>query len=106
MIRVTKIVGESFDIDTKQETPKMIVLSNGRRDISTPVSDEVAQAIVTMLLEDMGDLRVAPVQEFKVPAPQKGNGKPRPKTPKKPEFIPEDGPGDEYDDPATGVGSL
>ena len=100
MIRVIRIVGESFDIDTKQETPKMIVLSNGHREVSVPVDDEAARAIVNMLLEELSD---KPIQEDKDPVQPKsrGNGKPKPRAPKKIEFSPEDGPGNEYDDPAT-----
>ena len=124
MIRVTKIVGESFDIDSGKETPKSVVLSNGKREVVIPVGDDVAQAIVGMLVEELeGRLprtpRPTPTLDEVLSSPDgqealsKENYGPDwqeqvSRRPVQPELAenPEDGPGDEYDDPATGVGSL
>lgn len=48
MIRVVRIVGEAFDIETGQETSKAIVLSNGKDELHVPVRDDVINAILHM----------------------------------------------------------
>jgi hypothetical protein len=127
MIQVTRITGESFDFVTKQELPKALVLSNGIRDVSLHVDDETARIIVEMLLESEaashtkgrgGNGATSPKpKEVYAPVYQD-----EPEPPYVPDALeqdlgptmelgdeePEDGlePGEEYNDPSTGAGSL
>jgi len=121
MIRVTRIIGESFDVETRTETPKSVVLSNGKREVVIPVGDEVAQAIVGMLVEDLESRipsgpRPTPTLDEVLSSPDgqealaKENYGPdwQEQKNRQPELaeIPDEGPGNEYDDPTTGVESL
>jgi len=130
MIKVTRIAGESFDLETKQELPKALILSNGKREYTIYIDDETAKAVVELMMESP-----AVSEEVK-----KGNGKrsstntrppaPRPQVSEpvvipvtepagpppmatvgdepEPEMDDNSGfePGEEYNDPATGAESL
>jgi len=124
MIKVIRIAGESFDFETKKETPKALILSNGKTEFSLYVGDDVAAAVVRMMLES----------EPEGTAPSKSNGSavvrsptpvPQPKaavasmsakTPQMASVVDEElasmednlggDPGEEYNDPATGAESL
>lgn len=128
MIRVVRIAGESFDLETKREMPKALILSNGMREYALYVDDDTATAVLGMMLD-------GPKQNVsmstKVPEPTIE----RPVIPTKPKPVPittfekpsrspsmaevggaaeeeyEDEnlgvePGEEYNDPATGAESL
>jgi hypothetical protein len=94
MIKVVRIAGESFDLETRQGTPKSLVLSNGTRELSIPVGDKVALEVLAMMTGPMSAPLASPEDNFQV------------------EALQEDAPrdvddlGDEYNDPATGAGSL
>ena len=51
MIKLIQIVGESYNLETGQETKKALVLSNGIRQLSVEVSDEVIRDLIMMQLE-------------------------------------------------------
>jgi len=51
MIRVVRISGESIDLETGKELPKSLVLSNGLREISITVSDEIVQEVIRLQVE-------------------------------------------------------
>jgi len=125
MIKVIRIAGESFDFETMKETPKALILSNGKSEFTLYVDDATATAVLKMMLNE------------DAPAPSKSNGSPAnaratpvavPQAPQSPvaespkappmatvgeEEVPEDEhdnsgfePGEEYNDPATGAESL
>lgn len=128
MIRVTKVLGESFDLETKEETPKALILSNGIREFQLYIDDATAMAIIAMIQEEKERLS-APLEEEPVPV-KKAKRKLPPEFP--PEFskpkledapvevrvatveeMPEEAyesedrePGEEYNDFLTGAGSL
>lgn len=128
MIRVVRIAGESFDLETKKELPKSLVLSNGTRELSVYVDDDTAAEVLKMMLEGTRPdtststrpaLKRAPepvpIHTFEkptqarspVPVCSNENGRPTPSVVAEGEE--ENGglePGEEYDDPATGAGSL
>jgi hypothetical protein len=122
MIKVTRIAGESFDFETRKETPKALILSNGKREFVLYVDDDVAEAVLRMMLE----------LDVPVSAPAKSNGSstglavpaprapvqqgPKP-TPRMAEVSHDENvdlsddnsgfePGEAYNDPATGAESL
>jgi len=132
MIRVVRIAGESYDLESGEELPKALVLSNGVREFSLHVDDMTAQAVVEMMAESQA-LRnqntISKTSTVKVPS---NGGTPAqtvssPPTPEPalqklgsiivddlPEDVPADEPedeevyepGEEYSDPTTGVSSL
>jgi hypothetical protein len=132
MIKVTRIAGESYNLETRQEMPKALILSNGKREFAVYVGDDVAEAVLEMMLDSEAPARAGkprveePTLERPVMPPQLA--KPAPKTPparvhtfEKPPPMAEIGdapepeeeddnsgsePGEEYNDPATGAGSL
>jgi len=125
MIRVVRLTGESYDLESGLELPKALVLSNGIREFSLHVDDSTAMAVVQMMAEDhnrpveatpVGTPVETPVETLAEKAP--GNGSP-PRLQEVWEGSPYDDtpvdeapreeelePGEEYNDPATGVGSL
>jgi len=52
MIKVTRIAGESFDLENRHEMPKALILSNGKREFALYVDDETAGAVLEMMLDD------------------------------------------------------
>lgn len=128
MIRVVRIAGEGYDLDTGEAHPKSLVLTNGYREVFLPVDDQAVHAVLEMVAE------VAAVELKKAP---EGNGGLhehelekamaaethegikdsvavklregcRPVLGELPDEPVEElyEPGEEYSDPATGVGSL
>jgi hypothetical protein len=51
MIRVVRLAGESLDLETGTELPKSLVLSNGLREVSIIISDDIAREVVRMQVE-------------------------------------------------------
>jgi len=111
MIRVTRIAGESYDLESGRSLPKALVLSNGVRELQVFVDDEVA----VQVLQLMELVEAAPVQAAK-PQPKI---QPKAKAPAEPVMatigdeednsnVELDGsePGEEYSDSATGAASL
>jgi len=111
MLEVTKIVGESMDLRTGEAVSKSLVVSNGSDEVMVPVS-EVTMARVVRLWAGPDNLSGDP-------------GKPRPEPPASPRSDPvrpvstfqdeldaeefgeeSEGPGDEYNDPVCGSGSI
>jgi len=113
MISVVAITGETYDLNTGRETPKGVILSNGVRNITIEVSDEVIKEVILLDAE---------VRNAEAP---KRNGKTR-KVKSEPmappvaltdeadenplgeavEPPPEDDPGFDYADADTGVSSV
>lgn len=135
MIKVTRIAGESYDFENRRETPKALILSNGKREFALYVDDATAEAVLEMMLEsDTPEPKngkpgvVVPTPEHPVmptakpaprktaPAPVHTFEKPAPSPPMveiggAAELEEEDDnsgfePGEEYNDPATGAESL
>lgn len=52
MIRVTKILGESYDLETGAETKKGLILSNGISEVAVEVSDEAVDRVITLMAEE------------------------------------------------------
>lgn len=125
MIRVVRIAGESYDLETGATCSKEVILSNGHREIGLPVDDERVQHLLLMAAEvDMlTQLRTADPEPK--PAPKGNGGVEHVKVTValsddigvvdeveahsqvyEPEPDEEYEPGEEYNDPTTGVGSL
>jgi len=118
MIRVVRIAGEIFDLETKKSTPKALVLSNGIRELSIHIEDDTAVAVIALMKEaellsrmretKAPDVEVNPETGFELaPLPAEGaflEGEEN--TSEKNPDIEQDGPGAEYNDPLTGAGSL
>ncbi len=49
MIRVVRIAGEAFDIETGTKTSKALVLSNGENEVHVPVRDDVINAVLHLV---------------------------------------------------------
>lgn len=107
MISVVRIVGESVDLNTGETREKGMVLSNGHREVTVPVPHAVVEAIIRLRFSDNGDEEAEPVMEF--PAEKRVKYEPSLQPPTAPpEFkvSERNGPGSEYDDPATGAISI
>jgi len=137
MIRVVRVAGESYDLETGDAIPKALVLSNGVREFPIYVDDDTAMAVIAMMAEAQETRNASTVSKVaQVPIP--GTGKPQPVVVPESEpqvhqqvfeperqpvtgprmasvvDLPEEGdyeeegaePGEEYNDPATGVASL
>jgi hypothetical protein len=50
MITVKRITGESYDLETGEEIPKTLVLSNGSQEVSIAVDDETAVEVVKLMV--------------------------------------------------------
>jgi hypothetical protein len=128
MIRITRVVGESFDLETKTETPKALVLSNGIREFHLYVDDDTALSIIAMI-QETGEASSKPalVTAFSFTPDKPGyyvagrsplldqSAKSALPALASVEELPEvaqgaeggdQGPGDEYNDVLTGAGSL
>jgi hypothetical protein len=126
VIKVVRIAGESYDLETGSELSKAIVLSNGAREISIHVDDNIIGEIVQMMTEAQGGTLPMGPSKPQVPQPTGGNGGLEPpdvKSPSPPLVKPkvkleaelaaaeaavsgeEFEPGEEYDDPGTGAAS-
>ncbi len=55
MIRVIRIAGESFDLESGKEMSKAIVLSNGHRELSVYVDDDIIQGLLQMSAEAVSE---------------------------------------------------
>ena len=67
MIYLSRIVGESLDLQTGQELPPSIVLSNGDQDITLYVGEQEMRQIVAMYV---GTTQVQPVARQQVEEPE------------------------------------
>ena len=122
MITVSKISGESFDLNTGKELPKSLVLTNGRRELLVVVDDDTIREIIEMEMESRNQLPETPearrpgVPPHRPPIAASSNIRMNPElsVPELAEMSEiqdeeppeEEGPGAVYDDPATGVPSL
>lgn len=100
MIKVVRISGESFDLESGKEIPKALVLSNGIREILIPVDEEIIVQVIQMTTETSTQVH---------PQTLGGNGEELEfASPVEPDEdkVKTDEPGSEYDDSSTGVGSL
>ena len=114
MLTITKFIEGGFDLITKQELPKSIVVSNGKRELVIPITEAQLKELVAMFVDDssfaytssQADLMASPeskserIQMFEPPESQVSD-----------EEIPGDQmedfePGEEYSDSGTGVASL
>jgi hypothetical protein len=92
MIRVVRIAGEAFDIETGAKSSKALVLSNGVNEVHVPVRDDIINAVLHLVYH----------------APE--NTKEGDPMPPPPEVIvqppPEDRSQSAYDDPRSGTASI
>jgi len=128
-LQITRIIEGGIDLLSGQELPQSIVVSNGAREVIVPVSQEVLKEVVVLYAEAESAPEnrqersgfFTPEEEYQpeisnTPTTRK---KPRlvpaPETPQKEirdEAVSSDTldekfePGEEYNDAATGVGSL
>lgn len=52
MIIVKRITGESFDLETGEQIPKTLVLSNGEREATIIIDDAAALTVVKLMVSD------------------------------------------------------
>jgi hypothetical protein len=115
MIKLVKITGETYDIETGKETGKGIVLSNGHEELHIPVRDEDVRDIILLQMK---------AKEAVIAVPTGVVGKPADPNPYTEEenlgegataVVPlasvadspaEDEPGPEFDDSSTGTASI
>ena len=101
MIVVKRITGESYDLETGEEIPKTLVLSNGIREMAVAIDDETAVEVVKLMVgrqepmkpEDpqMGDHELSQlISEEMVKDLERGDGSAM----------------GEWDDPESGVASI
>jgi hypothetical protein len=100
MIRITKILGESYDLETGQETRKGLLLTNGISEVPVEASPELIDTVINLMAEERQLMHPAsqpeaPVEVAPKPAKQR-NGRKKPSPP--PQFEADD-PGETYDEP-------
>lgn len=71
MIKIVRIAGESFDLETQQEMPKALILSNGERELSLYVDDDVAKEIIEMMKETAKPAQMRQAGYAVPPGPQR-----------------------------------
>ena len=102
MLRVVRITGESFDLESGGQLPKTVVISNGITELAIPVDDDTAMEILRLGLseEEEEPQSVAPdPDEYTIPStPQ----------PERFHLVPDEPAesGEDYDDPLTGAASI
>ena len=121
MLRVTSILEGGLNLETGKEIPRSMLVTNGVKSVTVPVSDSVVAELVALFAEEMeSNLGVRSSSTESAAALSVPRNKALPKA--KPEvrelFEPEDtrngvtgelefAPGEEYpDDAGTGVASL
>lgn len=52
MISVIRIIGESYDLVTGNESPKSLVLTNGSQEVAIAISDKDLSRVLTLLGAD------------------------------------------------------
>jgi hypothetical protein len=125
MIQVVRIQGESFNLGTGELIPKSLILSNGVRELFLPVDDSTAEEVLRMLVEcaEVGEevpsisgtvepgvhkpvspsAKVDSLHIELVDTPLSEAGE----TPAVDDKEDDDfEPGEEYNDPMTGIGSM
>ena len=113
-LEIVRVVGESFDLRTGQESPKGVVLTNGHHEITLPVSDEQLQTVLRFWGEgadagppggDNGHVpEVSAPWTDRAPVPDDIS---HPATFDAPEGAADDmEPGEMYQDELTGTGSI
>jgi hypothetical protein len=119
MLRVTAILEGGLDLEKGEEIPRSIVVTNGKRVVTIPVPDAKVQDLISMFAEELGKTVERPPhlepQEPKVFTKPTFKRETKPlfeMEPAEPEthILDEDSqdfkPGEDYDDPGTGVSSL
>lgn len=112
MIRIARLVGESYDFEAGRELNKGFVLSNGISEIMVEATPAQIQAVLQLYGElaqeaaqhqQEGSQRVAGIQSAPVPQPPRSNG--HVKAPVQSDTD-EKEPGEEYVDAETGTPSV
>ena len=112
MIFVSRIVGESYDLQTGKELPKALVLSNGTYEHTLYVDDKTVQAIISLGKTTVSTQKPVVIPPEDAEAPEHSEVRLSPRLMPQPVEAPveniaqDDGPGADYDDPTTGVASL
>ena len=74
MIRVVRIAGEAFDIETGVKTSKALVLSNGTNEVHVPVRDDIINAVLHLVYHSPENTKegdpMPPPPEVVVEAPE------------------------------------
>lgn len=52
MLKVTKIIEGGIDLETNQELPRTIVVSNGHREVNIPANDNVIRQLIRLFAEN------------------------------------------------------
>jgi hypothetical protein len=97
MIVVTRITGESLNLQNGKEIPSAIVLSNGNEEVHVQVSADVVAEVVRLFTESV-----------EAPVPIRQSDPPPLATVEEDDHqqLVNEGPGAEYADPATGTESI
>lgn len=106
MIRVTRVIGETYDLETGRESGKLLVLTNGQDEVSIPISDEDLMAVIGLVQkgdEPHPEDRAVPeqYQEYVEQSMARQDTPPMPDDDEPGELH-----GDEYDDMLTGTASI
>lgn len=91
MIKVVRIAGEAFDLETGERASKALVLSNGMDEVHVPVRDDIINAVLHLAYKS----RTTPLQEKEAVEEEEPLAQP--------ELISER---DEYGDPRSGTASI
>jgi hypothetical protein len=111
MIKVSRIVGESYDLETGTQIQKAIVLSNGSKEIAIHVPDEVITQILLMQSMSSEQPVVQQVTNEEVAIPEQPimvqqEFVDRLDSTFDPQEADDLEPGEDYDDPDTGALSI
>lgn len=105
MIHVQRVVGESIDLQTGQQTTKSLVLSNGISEVTIPVDDDSVALVLHLIHQKLSSEGHETLLDDPKPAP--------PAAPPSFEEVDQDKVpdddfeiGEHYREPATGVASI
>jgi hypothetical protein len=72
MIRVTRIIGESYNVETGETVSKLLVVTNGVDEVAIPIGDAYVESVIRLLTAEP----ITPqVPKNTVPAKPKRNGR-------------------------------
>jgi hypothetical protein len=112
MLKVVKIIEGGINLETQEELPRSIVISNGHREVHVAVNDNVIKELVALFVDNGSPRDVDPedVPRMKPrPPPSPRPVRTEPESPlESPELDEDDGfePGEEFRDSGTGASSL
>ncbi len=112
MLKVIKIIEGGINLETQEELPRSIVISNGQKEVLVAVNDNVIRELIGLLSSNGAPARAEPAPLLRRPPPSPRPAEAQMFSLEEPDsgdtVFGDDGfePGEEFFDSGTGVSSL